>query len=182
MLAAKDKRIAAIVLVAAVGVTGAELNMDQVSHALERARKTDADRETTLDLQKRIQTAVLTGKGWETIPPAYRKQADTPWFQSFLAFDPAKLMPGVRQPLLIVQGLLDTQVPPANADRLEALARARKNAPMVDVVKVPGINHLLLPATTGEYDEYSSLSGKRVSPELTAAVAAWLPKAFAAPK
>jgi pimeloyl-ACP methyl ester carboxylesterase len=182
MLAAKDKHIAAIVLVGAVGVTGAELNMDQVSHALVRARKTDADRETTLDLQKRIQTAVLTGKGWETIPPAYRKQADTPWFQSFLAFDPAKLMPGVRQPLLIVQGLLDTQVPPPNADRLEALARARKNAPMVDVVKVPGINHLLLPATTGEYDEYSSLSGKRVSPELTAAVAGWLPKAFAAAK
>jgi len=182
MIAAKDRRIDAIVLVGAVGVTGAELNLAQVSHALERGKKTDEERQTTIDMQKRIQAAVLTGKGWETIPPAYRKQADTPWFQSFLAFDPAKLMPAVRQPLLIVQGLLDTQVPPANADRLEELARARKNAPMVDVVKVPGINHLLLPATTGEYDEYSSLSGKHVSPELTAAVAAWLPKAFAAPR
>ena len=87
----------------------------------------------------------------------------------------------VHQPMLIVQGVLDTQVPPANADRLEAQARARKNAPMVEVVKLPGVNHLLLPATTGEFDEYGSLSGKTVSPELAAAVTAWLPKAFARP-
>jgi uncharacterized protein len=182
LAAAKDRHIAALVLVATIGVTGAELNMEQVTHALDRSKKADAERQTTLDLQKQIQTAVLTGKGWDTIPPMYRKQADTPWFQSFLAFDPAKVMPDVRQPMLVVQGMLDTQVPPANADRLETLARARKNAPMVDVVKVTGINHLLLPATTGEFDEYSTLTGKRVSPEIAAAVAAWLPKAFAAAK
>jgi uncharacterized protein len=180
LAAAKDKHIAALVLVAALGVTGAELNMEQVTHALDRSKPTDADRQTTLDLQKRIQTAVLTGKGWETIPPALRKRAETAWFQSFLAFDPAKVMPEVRQPMLVVQGMLDTQVPPANADRLETLARARKNGPMIDVVKVPGINHFLLPATTGEFDEYSTLAGKRVSPEIAAAVTAWLPKAFAA--
>ena len=179
MLAAKDKRIAALVLVAALGTTGAELNMAQVTHALDRSKKTDAERQATIDLQKKIQAAVLTGKGWETIPPAYRKQADTPWFQSFLAYDPAKLMSDVHQPVLIVQGLLDTQVAPANADRLEALARARKNAPMVDVARLPGINHLMLPATSGEYEEYGSLSGQRVSADLVSAVAAWLPKAFA---
>ena len=100
LAAAKDKHIAALVLVATIGVTGAELNMEQVTHALDRAKKTDPERQTTLDLQKQIQTAVLTGKGWDTIPPMYRKQADTPWFQSFLAFDPAKLMPDVRQPVL----------------------------------------------------------------------------------
>jgi pimeloyl-ACP methyl ester carboxylesterase len=182
LVAAKDKHIAALVLVATIGVTGAELNMEQVTHTLDRAKRTDAERQTTLDLQKQIQTAVLTGKGWDAIPPIYRKQADTPWFQSFLAFDPAKVMPDVRQPILVVQGMLDTQVPPANADRLDALARARKNAPMVEVVKVPGINHLLLPATTGEFDEYSTLTGKRVSPEVATAVAAWLQKAFAAPR
>jgi hypothetical protein len=78
--------------------------------------------------------------------------------------------------------MLDTQVPPANADRLEALARARKNSPTCTVVKVPGINHLLLPATTGEFDEYSTLTAKHVSPEIAAAVVAWLPKAFAPPR
>ena len=109
--------------------------------------RSDAEKQSTVDLQKQIQTAVLTGKGWDSIPPGLRKQADIPWFQSFLAFDPAKPMADIRQPILIVQGLLDTQVAPSNADRLEQLARGRKKAAPVEVAKIPGVNHLLVPAT-----------------------------------
>ena len=122
---------------------------------------------------------MLTGRGWEEIPLVFRKQADTPWFQSFLAFDPAKVMRDVRQPILIVQGMLDTQVAPPHADRLESLARARKKAPSVDVVKVPGVNHLLTPATTGEFDEYSGLTDKHVSAAISSAVVSWLQKTLA---
>jgi hypothetical protein len=50
----------------------------------------------------------------------------------------------------------------------------------VDVVKVPGINHLLVPATTGEVDEYATLKDKHVSPVVANAVALWLQKTFAA--
>src|SRR5439155_23181424 len=162
LAASKDKQIAALVLAAAIGGTGADLNLEQVKHALDRSNKADAEKQTTIDLQKRIQQAVLTGSGWDTIPPALRKQAETPWFHSFLAFDAAKVMPNVRQPILIVHGMLDTQVLPSNADRLEALARARKNATPVEAVKVPGVNHLLVPATSGEYDEYRTLAERRV--------------------
>jgi pimeloyl-ACP methyl ester carboxylesterase len=176
--AAKEKKIAALVLVSTIGVTGAELNMAQVAHALDRSKRPAAERQATIDLQKRIQDAVLTGKGWETVPPALRKQADVPWFHSFLAFNPAKLMGNIKQSLLIVQGLLDTQVHPSNADRLESLARARKKAGSVDVVRVPGINHLLVPATTGEIDEYASLKDKQVSDAVTAPIADWLRKTF----
>ena len=90
--------------------------------------------------------------------------------------DPAKLVQDVRQPLLVVQGELDTQVEPENADKLEALARKRKNAPPVEVVKVPGINHLLVPATTGEADEYGTLKDKQVSQVVTQAIVTWLKK------
>jgi len=179
--ASKEKDIDALVLIDTVGVTGAELNLEQVNHALARSDKSPAERESTIELQKKIQQAVLTGSGWDAIPPALRKQADTPWFQSFLAFDPAKVMPNIRQPILIVQSLLDTQVAPSNADRLEELARARKKGGPVEVVKIPGINHLLVPATTGEYDEYRTLSGKRVSPAVASAIIPWLRKTFAAP-
>ena len=65
---------------------------------------------------------------------------------------------------------------PANADRLEALARERKPPATVDVVKVPGVNHLLTPATTGEMDEYASLPDRHVSPAVSAAVVEWLKK------
>jgi len=181
LTAAKDKRIAAVALVATIGVTGAELNLAQVTRAVERSKRPDAEKQSTIELQKKIQGAVLSGKGWEDVPPALRRQAETPWFQSFLAFEPAKVMPDVRQPILIVQGLLDTQVDPSNADRLEALARARKNAPPVDVVKVPGVNHLLVPATTGEYDEYGRLPDKRVSPAVVGAIESWLQKRLASP-
>ena len=59
-------------------------------------------------------------------------------------------MKDVRQPVLIVQGDLDTQVQPHHADKLAELARARKRKVTVDVVKIPGVNHLLVPAKTGE--------------------------------
>jgi uncharacterized protein len=180
LAAAHENKIGALVLVATIGVTGAELNMTQVTHLLDRSTRPEAERQATLDMQRRIQDAVLTGKGWEDIPEPLRRRADTPWFHSFLSFDPAKLMADVKQPLLVVQGLVDTQVAPSNADRLETLARARKKSGPVDVVKVPGINHLLVPATTGEVDEYATLKEKHVSPVVESAVALWLQKTFAA--
>jgi pimeloyl-ACP methyl ester carboxylesterase len=182
MAAAKEKRVAGVALVATIGITGADLNMYQVTHALERANRPEAERQNTIELQRQIQQAVLTGKGWETIsvPPAVRRQAESPWFQSYLAYDPAKVMKDVEQPLLIVQGGLDVQVPPDNADKLEALAKTRKKGGPVDVVKVPGVNHLLVPAKTGEVDEYARLGTVSVSPDVTNAIASWLTKTLGA--
>lgn len=174
--ASKEKRVAAVALLATIGTTGADLNMYQVTHALERSSRPADERQQTLQLQRQIQQAVITGKGWEAIsvPEAVRRQADTPYFQSFLTFDPARVLKDVDQPLLVVQGTLDTQVPPDHADKLAALANARKKAPTTEVVKVSGINHLLVPATTGEVDEYPRLGNVQVSPQVTTAVAAWL--------
>lgn len=177
--AAKEKKITALALAATIGVTGAMLNMAQVTRGLDRAKRPEAEREATIALQKKIQTAVLTGEGWEEVPPALRRQADIPWFKSFLAFDPAKPMADLRQPVLVVQGLLDTQVDPSNADLLEKLARARKRAGRVEVVKIPGVNHLLVPAVTGEFDEYASLKDKVVSEAVSTALIGWLKKTFA---
>lgn len=182
LAASKDNRAKALVLVSTIGVTGAELNMAQVTHAMARSTRPETEKQQTLDLQRRIQTAVTTGQGWENIPPQIRKQADVPWFQSFLTYDPAKTMEHVRRPMLIVQGELDTQVAPTNADRLEQLAKARKRPSPVEIVKVPGVNHLLVPAKTGEVDEYSSLAGATVSPAVTTPIVEWLKKTFVATK
>jgi hypothetical protein len=74
--------------------------------------------------------------------------------------------------------LLDTQVAPSNADRLAELAGRRKNR-SVEVARIPGVNHLLVPATTGETDEYANLKDKQVSPAVSSAVVSWLRKTFA---
>jgi len=176
LAASKDKRITAVALLAANGVTGADLILAQQRHQLDRMKLSDEERQSKIDLQKQIHEAVLTGKGWDQIPPELRRTVDTSEFQSILSNDPAKVMPDVRQPILIVQGDLDTQVEPSNADQLEALARKRKNQPPVAVVKVAGVNHLLVPAKTGEVDEYSNLPDKHVSPAVTQALVEWLKK------
>ncbi len=181
MAAAGNGRVRAVGLIATAGVTGQELNLYQVSHGLERSARPEGERQTTIELQKKIQQAVITGKGWETIDDPLRRQADTPYFQSFLTFDPAKPMKNLDQPVLIVHGELDTQALPSNADRLEALAKTRNKRVAVEKARVPGVNHLLVPAVTGEQDEYARLTDRHVSPAITTALVDWLRRAIPNP-
>src|SRR5512133_884596 len=178
MAAAKHKDVSALVLIASAGVTGAELVLAQQQHALQVMNMPPAEQQAKIDLQKKIQNAVLTGSGWEGVAPPLRAQADTPWFHSYLSFDPSKVMPTVKQPVLIVQGDLDMQSFAAYADRLADLARRRK-APAgqnVTVVHVPDVNHLLVPAKTGEPAEYAQLGDRTVSKDAVSPMTAWLGK------
>jgi|KBSSwiStaDraftv2_1062776.scaffolds.fasta_scaffold57083_4 pimeloyl-ACP methyl ester carboxylesterase len=175
---AKDKRIAAVGLLATPGVTGAEVVLAQQKHLLDRSTLSAEDKQAKIDQQKRIHQAVISGKGLDQLPPEVRRAVDNAEFQSILITDPSKLMPNLRKPLLIVQPELDTQVEPANADKLDVLAKQRKNAPPVETVKLPGVNHLLVPATTGEVEEYARLTERHVSPAVTQALVTWLKKIF----
>jgi len=87
----------------------------------------------------------------------------------------------VRQPILVVQGELDTDVAASNADRLSVLAQLRKPPQPATVVKVPGVNHLLAISVTGEADEYERLPLKQISPTVSAAVVDWLKKTLLVP-
>jgi pimeloyl-ACP methyl ester carboxylesterase len=178
--AGKDKRVAAVALLSTPGISGADLILSQQQHLLNQTKMTPEEKQAKVDAQKQIQEAVISGKGLDKLPAAIRRQVDNAEFQSILTTDPAKLMSEVKQPLLVVQGELDTQVEPANADQLRALADKRKKAPATEVVKVPGINHLLVPAKTGEVDEYARLEDKHVSPAVTQAIATWLKKTLSA--
>jgi pimeloyl-ACP methyl ester carboxylesterase len=174
--AERDGDISALVLLATPGVSGAERVLEQQSRALAKMNMPEAEKQAKIDLQKKINKAAVTGTGWDGVPPAMRKQAETAWFQSYLAFDPAKTMPKVRQPILIVQGSLDHEVLPNNAAKLETLARARKVAQgrTVRLVELPGLNHLFQSAVTGEVDEYAQLSDGAISSKVPDAVAGWL--------
>ncbi|HET7219879.1 MAG TPA: alpha/beta fold hydrolase [Vicinamibacterales bacterium] len=175
--AAREKKITSLVLMATPGTTGADLLLEQQRHELDRLKLPEAEKAEKIELQRKIHAAVIDGTGWESVPPELRRQADTPWFRSLLMFDPSALMPRVKQPMLIIQGDLDTQVKPYHADKLAELARARKkDAGPVDVVHVPGVNHLLVPAATGDVQEYPDLNVKAVSPEVTTAIVEWLKK------
>ena len=176
--AARDKRVAGVISIDAPSTTGAELALEQQQRALDRLKATPAERQQKIDLQKKIQAAVLSGKGWEGVPPDLRKQADTPWTQSVLSFDPARVVEDVKQPMLFLHAELDRQIPVSHVERLVDLARKESKSKSVEVVTIHGVNHLLVPAVTGEPDEYASLDDLTVSKDVTGAVQAWLTKTF----
>ncbi len=179
--AARENKIAAVVSLAGPGTTGAELVLEQQQMALDALKLTPTERDQRVALQKQIQNAVLTGKGWEGIAPEMREDADTPWLQSFLAFTPAKVVDDVRQPILFVHGEIDRQVPVTHVTQLSELARQGRSK-SVEVVTVRGVNHLLVPAITGEVGEYASLTDRSVSADVRSSVTLWLTKTFAAIK
>jgi pimeloyl-ACP methyl ester carboxylesterase len=177
LAASKENKIRSLVLMNTLGTTGGDLILEQQQRALDQLKLTDAEKAQKVELQKQIHAAVVSGQGWESLPDDVRKQAESPWFRSLLMFDPASVMRDVKQPILIVQGDLDAQVPPHHADKLAELARKRKkDAGAVEVVHFPGLNHLLVPAITGEVDEYPQLAEKAISPKVATTVAEWLKK------
>ena len=163
--AARQDKIATLVLVATPGVRGSEFVLEQQLQQLTQLNASEAERTEKIELQKRIQLAVISGVGWEALPADVRKQADTPWFRSLLIFDPATVVPRVEQPILIVQGALDTLVPPHHGERLAEMARKRKKSPPVQVETISGINHLLVKEKE-----------KAVAPEVATRIADFLKK------
>jgi len=181
LAASREKRIAALILAGAVATKGVDLILEQQQHLLEQSNLPPADRQKAVALQKNILNAVVTGRGWEQIPPDLRRQVDTPWYHSVLVFDPVPLFAKVQQPILVVQGELDRQVPIHHAQELAQLARARPKGKGADYVMLPTLNHLFVPATTGEVSEYAALQDRTVSPQLTTAVVGWLQKTLPTP-
>jgi pimeloyl-ACP methyl ester carboxylesterase len=178
LVASRESKVAALGLLATAGVSGTEVVLEQQRRLFDGSASEGA-RQAAIEQQKRILQAVVSGKGWEMIPPDIRKRVDTPLYRSFLTFDPAPILSKTRQPLMIVQGALDKEVPPAHGEQLAQLGRSRTRARATDFVQVPGVNHLLAPATTGEVAEYGTLEERNVSPAVVAEIGAWLKKALA---
>ena len=174
MLAAREDRVAGLVLMAGMGTTGSELILEQQQLMLSAANVPEAERAAKIELQKRILEAAAAAKDWEAVPADVRPLVDTPWYRSLLTFDPARVMTRIKQPLLILHGERDRQVPVHHAGRLAGMARARKKAGSVEVKQLATLNHLFVEAQTGEVSEYASLEAKTISADVAKAIADWV--------
>jgi pimeloyl-ACP methyl ester carboxylesterase len=154
-----------VITLNASGSLGADLLLVQQKRALDDLNLSAADRQARIELQKKIQAAVISGKGWEGIPEALRRQADTPWFKSVLTYNPALVLPKMHQPVLIIHGDQDVNVPPSEAELLGQIANTRKKSGPATVVHIPDVNHTFVDPTT------HAISGKLVS-----AIVEWLHK------
>ena len=161
--ASRQKEIDGVITIGAAGSRGADLILEQQKNVLDALKLPPEERQSRIDMQKKIQSAVISGTGWDGVPEPMRRQADTPWFKSVLTFEPGQVIPRVKQPILILHGELDPNIPPSEADRLAALAAARKKTVPPEVIKVPGVTHTL--AAPGD---------KTIGPTVVPAIAEWL--------
>ena len=179
LAASKKKDIKGLAMLAAPGLSGREVVLEQQRQALTRRGDAPPEREAKIMMQTRIINAVVTGQGLDDLPDDLRRQADTPLFKSWLTFDPAVTIRKVSQPVLIAQGAIDLETPVSHADRLAGLASARKvPASHTAKVIVPGVNHLLVEAASGDPDEYDALPSKTVAPGVVSALLEWLKVTF----
>lgn len=168
MVAATDPRLAAIVLMAGSGQRGDEIIAYQVNQGLEAdLTLTEEARARGRREQQEAMSKAIAGDA--SAPESLRD----PWHRFFLAYDPLPAIRKVRQPILILQGELDRQI---TADQSEMLAKAAREAGNRDVTArvFPGLNHLFLPAKTGAFSEYSSLSTSMIPVDVMKQLSDWL--------
>jgi len=99
--------------------------------------------------------------------------AADPWLRRWFALDPREVAATVRQPVLLLHGDTDRQVPPAQADELARALRRGGTRP-VEVRRFRDTDHLLLPDHDGEPEGYVRLGDRRVRREILAATTHFL--------
>jgi pimeloyl-ACP methyl ester carboxylesterase len=101
------------------------------------------------------------------------KLVESKWFRRLLRYDPAPVLKQVRCPVLALNGEKDLQV--AADENLEGIRRALNEGgnARVEVVKLPGLNHLFQTAKTGAPSEYGQIS-ETFAPAALEKVSSWI--------
>ncbi len=170
LVAASDPQIAAIVLMAGTAERGDKVLLYQMNRPVELDKTlTEEVKAKKRAEHQQILRTMMEGGDTSKLPPLFRFQ----WTKAFAAYEPLTTIKKVRQPIFIVQGALDQQV---TANQAELLAQAAREGGNRDVmVRVfPNLNHMFLPAKTGDESEYSSLETSTVGDEVIKAIGDWL--------
>jgi len=98
---------------------------------------------------------------------------DLPWMRYFITYDPAKDLSKVKCSVLAVNGSKDMQVD-AKSDLARINEILTKNGNKhFEVKELPGLNHLLQTATTGDVSEYDKIS-ETMSPDAMKIFSDWI--------
>lgn len=191
MVVAGDPQVAFIIMMAASGVPGDEVLVEQtllISEAMgmspEKAAQKASQLREIIDLvEKQTDNAILEkdvreklrGKVREPQLEMQIKTLGSPWFRYFLSYDPATTLEKVTCPVLVLSGAKDLQVPPRqNLPAIRKVLEASGNK-RFEIDELPGLNHLFQPATTGSVAEYSSIE-TTVAPVVLEKISSWILK------
>lgn len=181
-----------IVSLAGMAIGGKETLMKQNSHALDLAGIGGEEKEKALRLIEIVFDAMVaqnrdgvcmpldidsisSDAGLEVNPQIISsmkatQKMRTPWFDAFVAINPAEYLTGIKCPMLALNGDKDTQV-----EGVSNIAVIRKLVPQADARLLPGLNHMMQQSTTGEIDEYDNIR-ETISPEVLAIIADFVKK------
>jgi uncharacterized protein len=191
MIAARNKEVAFIVMMAGTGVPGDQILVAQ-GEAIEAASgKNPADVAKDAAKEKSLLTLIETEKDEAALEKALREkmagevpeaqiglqitQVTSPWFRYFLTYDPATALRKVTCPVLAINGEKDTQVPPKL--NLPSIRKALEEAgnKHFEVEELSGLNHLFQTAKTGAPAEYAQIE-ETMSPVALEKVSTWIQK------
>jgi fermentation-respiration switch protein FrsA (DUF1100 family) len=191
MVAARNKDVAFIVMMAGTGVTGDQILPAQ-AEAIAVASGTNPDEAAkNAAKEKEMLTLVETEKDQSVLEKELKEkmagdvpdaqigmqilQITSPWFRYFLTYDPASALRKVTCPVLAINGSLDKQVLPDQ--NLPAIRKALDEAgnKRVEIDELPGLNHLFQTAKTGAPTEYAEIE-ETMSPVALEKITSWILK------
>jgi uncharacterized protein len=149
------------------------LEFDKQSYLLVRQEK---DRAT---LENKLGELVKASDFGSAMPPAFLQRqihwTSSPWFRYFLDYEPAPALEKTKCPVLALSGEKDLQVPPKeNFPIIQKLLEESGNKD-VEVVELPGLNHLFQHCQTGLPAESRAIE-ETFAPEALAAISSWVLK------
>lgn len=203
MVASKNRSVKFIVLLAAPGVKGTEIVLEQNRLGLAALNMEPENLDKSLklinellyDLTKwentEVERTVLRDRLsqlWEQFPllvklklkkdPYVRNQFNEmvkPGYRSFLKTNPADFLQKVKCAVLAINGEKDTQVSAdVNLNAIKTALDMSKNY-RYEIKKYPNLNHLFQESETGNLDEYGEIE-QTISPEVLEDITVWLKK------
>jgi pimeloyl-ACP methyl ester carboxylesterase len=197
MVAARSADVAFIVLMAGTGLTGEEIIYLQSELMARVGLESDAQIRQNRALQERIFAVLKSGKDVGAAEKALERlfEEDTasvnieivsksqieaqkgmllsPWFRSFLIYDPRTALMNVKCPVLAINGEKDLQVPPKeNLNAIEEALKAGGNEKF-KILELAGLNHLFQTAETGLPIEYGRIE-ETISPSVLKIIGDWI--------
>ncbi len=173
MVAATDKDIAAIVVMAGTALRGEDILRFQLNYDYENNAKLSTEEKAKGRAETESFLRAIRENGDVSKFPLPLRGLSSPWGRAFLTYDPLPTMRKVSQPVLILQGEVDQQVTMEQARMLERAAREAGNRDVTTRI-FPRFNHLFLPATSGAEREYTKLETYSLSEDFLKTIADWL--------
>lgn len=202
IVASKDKTIDFIILLAGPGIPCMELLLDQAYQIGKVAGMTEEQLSETRKINQSIYTIVKSDADDETVKKELTtilekitnensqleqlsesdkkqmiaqqiEQLSSPWYRSFMKFNPSIYLEKVKCPVLALNGEKDLQVP-SNANTEGIKNSLSKGGNKKVTLKVyPNLNHLFQECETGAVEEYGTIE-QTFSPTVLTDIKDWI--------